>query len=193
MKNLRSLFGLLAVALSMTCVCSTLSAAPEDTKVPVIRLINFKNCVEQSKIGKQEQASFEALKKQMEKVLEEKEKVLTDMNTKASDPDYLDSLSPEAETDLKRKFRALSQEIAQLQNQYYQALSQTNVKVLQKLNDIVVKASEKIAQQDKIDFILNEDSVFFYSPKLDITSKVVVLMDESFEKDNKEQTPAKAN
>lgn len=190
MKNLRPLFHKFAIALPLASLFfsfSALAAAPEDsTKPSVIRFVNFKNVVEQSKLGKQEQAAFEAIKKQMEKVLEEKEKVLTDIGTKANDADYLDSLSPEAETELKRKFRTLSQEIAQLQNQYYQALSQTNIKVLQKLNDIVVKASDKVAQQEKIDLIINEEGVFFYSPKLDISPKIVAIMDEMFDKEQKE-------
>lgn len=195
MKNLNLIFKKLAFALpvaSMLLAFSSINAANEDSgKAPVIRMINFKNCVEQSKMGKQEQASFEGLKKQMENVLEEKEKVLNEINAKATDPDYLDSLSPEAETELKRKFRTLSQEIMQLQNQYYQALSQTNMKVLQKLNEVVVKASEKIAQQEKIDLIYNEESTFFYSPKLDISSKVVAIMDEMFEKEAKEKSAEK--
>ena len=41
-----------------------------------IAVVNFKKCVEQSKQGKQEQSSFEAMKKQMESVLAEKEKSL---------------------------------------------------------------------------------------------------------------------
>lgn len=39
-----------------------------------IGVVNFKRCVETSKLGKLEQANFEALKKQMESVLGEKEK-----------------------------------------------------------------------------------------------------------------------
>lgn len=186
MKNLQKLFHKLAITTILAGTLFSFTTASADA--PNIRIVNFKSCVEQSKLGKQEQSSFEALKKQMEKVLEEKEKVLTDLGTKANDADYLDSISPDAETELKRKFRTLSQEIAQLQNQYYQALSQTNVKVLQKLNDVVVTAANKIAQQENIDLVLNEESAFFYSPKLDISSKVVKLMDEMFEKEPKEKT-----
>ena len=84
--------------------------------------VDFKECVEGSKLGKQEQSTFENLKKQMEKALEEQEKTLTDLATKLNDTDYLDSLTPEAETELKRKFRALNQEMNQVQSQYYQTL-----------------------------------------------------------------------
>ena len=38
-----------------------------------IAVVNFKACVDQSKLGKEEQSHFEALRKQMENSLEEKE------------------------------------------------------------------------------------------------------------------------
>lgn len=151
-----------------------------------ISIVNFKNCVEQSKLGKQEQANFEGLRKQMETVLEEKEKSLNEMATKFNDPDYLDSLSPEAETELKRKFRALNQELTQFQNQYYQSLNQTNFKVVQKLTEVVTKAAAQVAKDNKIDLILNEEGGFFYSPDLDISAQVISVMDQMFENESKE-------
>lgn len=153
-----------------------------------VRTVNFKKCVEQSKVGKQEQASFEAIKKQMETVLVEKEKVLNEMAAKFEDPDFLDGLSAEAETELKRKFRALSQEFAQLQQQYVQALQQTNFKIVQKLTTAVSKAATEAAQKQKIDLVVNEENAaFFVSPNLDISSDVVSIMDQHLEKEEKAQ------
>jgi outer membrane protein len=158
-----------------------------------IGIVNFKRCVEQSKIGKQEQANFEGLKKQMETVLSEKEKSLNEMATKFNDPDYLDSLSPEAETELKRKFRAQNQELAQLQNQYMQNLQQTNVKIIQKLNELVSKAANTLATKEKLDLVLNEETSFFYAPSLDLSSKVITMLDEDFDKQPKETTKPTAD
>ncbi|CDZ80560.1 Outer membrane protein [Candidatus Rubidus massiliensis] len=169
-------------------VCGSLTAASTNSNKPlVIKVVNFKYCVENSKVGKQEQSSFEAMKKQMETILEDKEKTLNDMAEKFNDPDYLDSLSPEAETDLKRKFRALSQEITQQQNQYFQTLNQTNVKVVQKLTEMVTKASKKIAEEKGIDIILTEESIFFSSPDIDISNQVIAVLDEAHEKEPKEK------
>lgn len=189
MKKFSCLSRKIALSLALTGICFLSSPLSADVggKAPVVRIVNFKTCVEQSKMGKHEQATFEGLKKQMESVLEEKEKVLNDHASKVNDPDYLDSLSAEAETDLKRKFRAMSQEIAQLQNQYYQALSQTNMKVLQKLNEVVVEASKKIAKEKNIDLILNEESAFFYSSDLDISSEVVAFMDKNYSEQEKDK------
>ncbi len=156
-----------------------------------IAVVNFKKCVEQSKIGKQEQTTFEALKKQMESVLGEKEKSLNEMATKFNDADYLDSLSPEAETDLKRKFRQQNQELAQLQNQYMQSLQQTNFKVIQKLNEMVTKTATTLANNEKLDIVLNEESAFFYTSPLDYTDRIISILDRDFDSEQAKENAEK--
>lgn len=186
------MLGLSVVAVGTTLLCS--AAAPngssvqpsEQTKVPKIAVVNFKSCVEKSKLGQQEQSNFDAMKKQMETVLLEKEKSLNEIASKFNDIDYLDSLSPEAETELKNKFRTLNQEFTQQQNQFYQALSQTNMQIVQKLADAIAKASSEVAKKNQIDLVLNEESSFYISPTLDISQQIVQALDDNFEKDGKE-------
>lgn len=163
----------------------------DEVKNPKIGVVDFKICVEESKLGKQEQASFEAMKGQMEKVVEEKEKVLTELAGKLNNPDELDLMSPEAETDMKRKFRALSQEMQQIQSQFYQTLNQANFKIVQKISESVGKASEKAAKEKNIDVVLNSEGSFFASKALDISRDVVKYMDLQFEEDAK-NAPAQA-
>lgn len=148
-----------------------------------IRTANFKICAEQSKLGKQEQGTFEALKKQMESVLTEREKVLNDLAVKFEDENYLDALSPEAETELKRKFRTLNGEYSQLQQQYLQTLQQANVKVVQKLAEVIAEAAAKLAKQEKVDVILNDEAAFFVADNLDVSSKLVHVLDQMFEEE----------
>lgn len=156
---------------------------------PKIRMVNVKTCIEHSKLGKQEQASFDALKKQMETVLGDKEKVLNDMAAKFEDADFLDSLTPEAETEMKRKFRGLTQEYTQLQQQYYQALQQANFKVMQKLTENITDAAKKVAQQTQVDLMLNEEACFYIAPGLDVSNNVIQVMDQQFDKEaNKPKT-----
>lgn len=164
----------------------------DQTKAPKVAVVNFKTCVEKSKMGKKEQATFDAMKKQMETVLEEKEKALTDVAAKFNDIDYLDSLSPEAEAELKGNFRKLNQEYTQQQNQFYQVLSQTNIQVIQKLNDAVKKAAEDVAKNNQIDIVVNEEGLFYHAANLDISDLVVKILDEKFEKESKDAKPAAA-
>lgn len=189
MKKIRYL---VLTLLTAVCVSTTASAATsfDQTKAPRIALVNFKTCVEKSKLGQKEQAAFDAMKKQMESILKEKEKGLTDVAGKFNDIDYLDSLSPEAEADLKRQYRQLNQDFTAQQNQFYQTLSQTNVLVVQKLNDAVVKATEAVAKKNQIDVVLNEESTFFTIAAIDVSDMVVKIMDENFEKDGKDAKPA---
>lgn len=201
MKILRQFvlpFSVLTVAAVLLCSAapnssstSSASAASYDqTKSTKIAVVNFKTCVEKSKLGQKEQSNFDAMKKQMETVLMEKEKSLTDIASKFNDIDYLDSLSPEAEKKLKDEFRTKNQEFNQQQNQFYQALSQTNVKIIQKLTEAITKVSEEVAKKNQIDIVLNEDSSFYISSKLDISQQVIAALDEAFEKDNKDAKAA---
>lgn len=191
MRNLNRIVFLAVTLFSaafLTCSAATNGTTANQPKSQNVKvgIVNFKQCVEKSKIGKQEQTNFENMKKQMETVLAEKEKSLMDMASKMEDADYLDSLSPEAETDLKRKFRALSQEMSQQQQQYMQTLQQTNYKVVAKITEDVTKAAETIAKKENIDIVFNEEAAFYVAPELDLSSKVISLLDENFETQGKE-------
>ncbi len=176
----------LAMGVFSTCIEAANGDSSYEKKSNIqIGVVNFKQCIEASKMGKQEQASFDGMKKQMESLLEDKEKALTDMAAKLNDADYLDSLTPEAERDLKNKFRTQSQEMQQQQNQYMQTLQQANYKILQKLTELVAKASAEVAQEEKLDLMLSEESNYYYNPALDVSSKVTAKMDVLFDKETK--------
>ena len=133
-------------------------------------------------MGKQEAASFEALKTQAEQVLKNKEKDLTALAQKLEDADYVDSLSNEAEAELKHKFRALNQEMSQQQQQLYQTLSQANFKIVQKLTESVATTAKEVGEKLNLNLVINEDACFYYHGVLDITDKVINALDEGFDK-----------
>src|SRR3990167_4018615 len=87
------------VALGLAMALAVSAASVQAAEALKIGVVNFKYCVENSKLGKEEQANFEGIKKKMEEVLEQKEKALTEIAGKFNDPDYLDTLSAEAEAD----------------------------------------------------------------------------------------------
>lgn len=154
-------------------------------------IVNFGTCVSDSKLGKQEQASFESLKKQMTTLLEDTEKQLNELSAKFNDPEYLDGLSPEAEDELKNKFRTLSEEMSRYQNQYYQVMNQANMRIMQIMANNINTASEKVAKDKKLSMVVNKDACFFYNPALDITNLIITEMDKGFaEAEAKKQTAA---
>lgn len=197
MKTLRfialSLMAFMAAMCGSTVQAADAPAAFDQSKPLRIALVNFKTCVEKSKIGQKEQAAFDAMNKQMQSILEEKEKALSDVASKFNDIDYLDSLSPDAEAELKRQFRTLNQEFSTQQSQFYQTLSQTNMLVIQKLTEAVTKAAEEVAKANNIDIVLNEESAFFVTKKIDISDLVVEALNKAFEKESKEPVAPKAS
>jgi outer membrane protein len=150
--------------------------------------------VSDSKLGKQEQAAFESLKKQMTSLLEDTEKQINELATKFNDPEFLDSLSPEAEEEFKNKFRSLNEDLNRYQNQYYQVLNQSNMKVIQTISGSINAASEKVAKDKKLSLVVNKDACFFTSSALDITALIVAEMDRIHDQTAKQQpavsTPA---
>ncbi|MBS0652430.1 MAG: OmpH family outer membrane protein [Verrucomicrobia bacterium] len=177
-------------SLFMLAAGLTTSAFAADA--PSIGVVNFSNCVTDSKLGKQEQSSFDALKKQMSTLLEDTEKQLNDIAAKFNDPEYLDGLSPEAEEELKNKFRVLSDEMNRYQNQYYQVLNQANMRIIQTISNGINTASEKVAKDKKLTVVVNKDACFYFSPTLDVTNQVVSEMDKTFDNEAKKQAVAPA-
>lgn len=163
------------------------AAEPKST----IGIVNFSSCIMDSKLGKQEQASFEGLKKQMGTLLEDTEKQINELATQFNDREYMDSISPEDEEQMKNKYRALGEEMNRYHNQYYQVLNQANMKMLQTLGASIQEASEKVAKNKKLSVVLNKEALFFYTTALDVTSFVITEMDKEFDlKAVKNQTAA---
>jgi outer membrane protein len=170
-----------------TLIALTTTAFSADA-APNFGVANFGTCVSDSKLGKQEQASFESLKKQMSTLLEDTEKQLNELATKFNNPEYLDGLSPEAEEELKVKFRTLSDELNRYQNQYYQVMNQANMRIMQTMATSINSASEKVAKDKKLNMVANKDAFFYFAPALDVTSLVVAEMDKNFSQESKKQT-----
>jgi outer membrane protein len=147
---------------------------------------SFKVCLEGSKYGKKEQVRFEELKKQLEVSLEAKEKELNELAPKLKD-EYIDTLSPEAEAELKGRFKALSQEYSMQQNQYMQMLNQTNYQIIQKFGEWIGVASTQVAKAKNLDLILNEEAIFHSNPTLDVSQDVIQELDKKFQEEEKKE------
>ena len=188
MKRQTLSFPLLTCLTALTLACglgfsSSAEAASKSETSANIGFVNFRKAVEESKLGKQEQSSFEALQNQMESSLMEIQKQLNEITAKLSDEDYLDGLSPEAENELKHKYRSLSQDLSMTQNQYMQTLQQANMKIIQSLQQDVADATKEVAQSKNLDLVVNEEAAFFHRPSLDVTDQVISLMNKKFDRE----------
>lgn len=176
---MRTLF--LAAAVALTGVSAS---AIEN---PMIGVVNFATCIAESKVGKKEQENMDNMRKQMASLVEDTEKELREISAKFEDADYLDSLSPKAEEELKVKFQTLQEDLGRYQNQFYQMLNHANYTMIQKMSAAIAKASEKIADAKKLDYVMNKEACFYIRPDLDVTAVVIKAMDESFEIDKAKQ------
>jgi outer membrane protein len=174
----------------LTCLTSfaALTGACEAAESPAnIGVVNFASCITDSKLGKQEQVSFEALKKQLSTLLEDTDKQLVEINNKLNDTEFMDGLSPEGEDELKNKFRLLSEELNRYQAQYYQVLNQANMRIMQLLAGNIASAAEKVAKDKHLTMVVNKEACFFFSPPLEVTNLVINEMDKVFEQESKKQ------
>lgn len=192
--NIRSLFLSLGAAATVLSAATYLNAADASmkpaatdlksmTEKPAVSIgvVNFKRCVEDSKYGKFQRQSFEGMRKEMESNLEKKEKKLQEIVKNFDNPDYVDGLSPEAEEKAKDEYRSISQDLAQMQQQYYQMLSQVNQKALMVLADEVATSSREVAGKKGLSVVLNDEGCFYYAESYDISADVVKAMDQHYD------------
>lgn len=176
---MRKLF--LSASLVLGLVATSATAAEN----PLIGVVNFATCVTESKAGKKEQENMESMRKQMSTLIEDTEKELREIATRFEDTEYLDSLSPKAEEDLKVKFQTLQEDLNRYQNQFYQVLNHANYQMIQKMSGNISKAAEKVAAEKHLDYVMNKEACFYIRSDLDVTSLVISVMDKDFELDAK--------
>ena len=173
----------LTLLTSLLCFTSVKSFAEQ---IPY-GIVSFPSCVTESKYGKKEQEGFDKLREQMAALVTDTEKKLNDLATKYNDPEFMDSLSPEAEQEMHAQAQTLSEERNRYQNQFMQVMQQANMQLMQTMNGHVQKASEIIAKKKKLPMVVREDVCFFYNPSFDITKSIISEMDKSFDLENKDQ------
>lgn len=151
----------------------------------VTGVVNFTTCITDSKHGKKEQENFESLRKQMSSMIENTETQLKEISAKFEDTEYLDSLSPKAEEELKIKFQTLQEELGRYQNQFYQVLNHANHQMVQKISSSISQAAKQVAEKNKLDYVINKEACFYIRPDLDVTTQVISEMDKKYELDAK--------
>lgn len=151
-----------------------------------VGIVSLDRCLNESKYGVQEQNGFEALQKQFSGTIEAIDQELAEIDEKAKDEDYIDSLSQEAEDEMRMRFQQLLQTRSQQENQAMQILNQERYRLISGLNTEVMRASQIIAKENKLEMVLRDEAAFFYKGGMDITDQVIVEMNKLFDVENKE-------
>lgn len=147
----------------------------------VTGVVNFTTCITDSKHGKKELENLESLRKQMDSLVENTKKELTEIASKFEDTEYLDSLSPKGEEELKMKYQSLQEDLARYENQFYQVRNHANYQMVQKMSGAVSTAAKQVAEDNKLDYVINKEACFYIRPDLDVTTQIISLMDKEFE------------
>lgn len=168
-------FSLAAASFLLT----TASAAAAEN--PQIGVVNFATCITDSKAGKKEQENMETMRRQMASLIEGTEKEMKEISAKFDDAEYLEGLSPKAEEELKARFQSLQDDLGRYQNQFYQMLNHANYQMMQKISTTISKAAERIADERKLDYVMNKEACFYIRPNLEITKDVIGEMDKNFD------------
>lgn len=148
-----------------------------------VGVVNFNECITKSKYGKQEQASFEMMRNQYMRLLEDTEKQIKEISDKLQDPNQLEALSSEGETELRNKLAALSEDMARYQQQAYQAFQQAQYQLMASMHEKIQTAAKE--SSGNYDVVLNKEVCFVCKENTDITNKVIDQMDKNFDKANK--------
>jgi outer membrane protein len=172
---------------AMILALATLHLCAVDEKEGIV---NYANCVNDSKLGKQEQASFETTRKQFFSLIEDTDKQIKELSAKLEDKEILEGLTPEAIKEMQDKEAQLKVEFEHYQQQYGHFISQGQYRFLQPIMAGAAKAAEKIAKENGYTKIANKDAYLYYAPSLDITADVVKEMDKLFEEEAKKQAEA---
>lgn len=167
--------------LSAAAILAVLAQPGDAAENQVIGIVNFTSCVTESKAGQKEQENMDNLRKQMSSMMENIEKELREISAKFDDTEYLDGLSPKAEEELKAKHQALQEDLVRYQQQFYQVLNHAHYQMLQKINTTIAAASQIVATEKELDYVINREACFYVRPDLDVTNLVIEEMDKSFE------------
>ena len=162
--------------MSLAPLCSFASQKKQE-----IGIVNFTQCVTDSKIGKLEQQSMDNVRNQMASLIKDIEGQLTEITEKFKDPDFLDGLSPEGEQELKAKYQTLKEEYDRYQSQFYQIMQQANMKLVQTISSYVNTATDKIAKNKNLSLVVNKDACFSFDSTFDITTFVIDEMDKAYD------------
>lgn len=177
----------------LVCCILPLTKSLPSQEQSALAVVNFATCITESKFGKQEQENLENMRKQMSTMSEETKKELDSISAKFEDADYMDGLSPKAEEELRTKYQALNEDLARYQQQFYQVSQQASYQLMQKMNEIISKASHNVALSKKLTYVVNREACFYYKPESDITQEVIKEMDREFsaitQKQKAKQTP----
>lgn len=152
-----------------------------------VSVVDYAQCISESKYGKEEQQNIDKIRNQLSTLISDTDKEIKDLDAKFEDTTFLDSLSPKAEEEMRARHQTLQEDRQRYQWQFGQIMQQASYQLMHKIISQISRASEKIAAEKELDYVINKEACFYYRPSLDLTQVVIAEMDKNFEADNANQ------
>ena len=161
-------------------------------EVKRIGIINFQKVYEESKQGKEAASSMQALETQLSSTVQETEKELQEIAQKAQDPEYRDSLSPEAEKEMMQRGQMLAGQLNEQKGQFMQIMNQAEMRAVQELKVQAMRSAQVIAKTESLDLVLPDNATFYFRPEFDITTKTITEIDKLYDSESAEKKAPEA-
>lgn len=168
------------------CSLTAASLFSEET-ITGVSVVDYGQCISESRYGIAEQKAVDKIRTQLSTLITDTDKEIQELNTKFEDTTFLDSLSPKAEEELRARHQTLMEDRQRYQWQFGQIMQQASYQLMHKISAQIARASEKLALEKDIDYVINKEACFYYRPALDLTQAVIAEMDKNFETDSSMQ------
>jgi len=180
---------LLALLLAGASAISTQGFATEASNLPGI--VNFQACVSETKVAQEKQKELEGLEKQFRVRIDEIQKRCKEIDEKLGNEAYIDSISAEAEENLKNERQAEVQKLMSAQNEFQQIMQQQQMAFQQSFVLSLSDAAKQVAKERGHSFVISKDACLFYDDKLDMTKDVVAKVNAVYDAQKQELEKAK--
>lgn len=141
--------------------------------------IDFGKLMQTSKLAQREQQSLAILAKELEGRVNALDSEIQKAVDQLKDPDYIDSLSQEAENEQRQRLQMLGEERMRTAQQVQAQFQQTQQRTVQSLQGLVAAAASQLASQKHYKAIFSKEVAFFVDADLDCTAEIVEMVDST--------------
>ncbi len=179
----------LFLLLAATSLIST-KAALGATSAGAPGVVNFQTCMEKAKIAQDKRRELENFDKQFRVRIDEIQKHCKEIDEKLNNVEYVDSITAEAEENLKKERQAEMQKLMGTQNEFQQIMQQQQMAFSQSFMISLGDAAQKVAKEKKLSHVIAKEACLYYDDNLDLTEDVITKINALYDKQQREAEKA---
>ena len=177
-KKLFLLFAIAGLTSSQAAFGDTAPGAPG--------VVNFQTCMEKAKIAQDKRRELEGFDKQFRVKIDEIQKRCKEIDDKLNNVEYVDSITAEAEENLKKERQAEMQKLMGTQNEFQQIMQQQQMAFSQSFMISLGDAAKKVAKEKGLSHVIAKEACLYYEDNLDLTEDVISKINALYDKQQRE-------